>query len=81
MTGNIDGSYVVVSAREAEEGLKELKRFRREYNTEHMKIHTMKIFMDGTQKIHTAAMVTPYVDTGETGSTAFTAEEMADLLK
>ena len=35
----IDGSYVVVSAREAEEGLKELKRFQREYNTEHLKVH------------------------------------------
>ncbi len=77
----IDGSYVVVSAREAEEALKELKRFRREYNTEHVKVHTMKIFMDGTQKIHTAAMVTPYADVKTLGSTAFSPEELADLLK
>jgi hypothetical protein len=41
----------------------------------------MKIFMDGTQKIHTAAMVTPYVDVNTTGSTAFTAEGIAKLLK
>lgn len=77
----IDGSYVVVSARDAEEGLRELKRFQREYNTEHLKVHTMKIFMDGTQKIHTAAMVTPYEDTHTVGSTAFSAEELAELLK
>ena len=77
----IDGSYVVVSAREAEEALTELKRFRNEYNTEHVKVHTMKIFMDGTQKIHTAAMVTPYVDVKTVGSTAFSAEELAELLK
>ena len=77
----IDGSYVVVSAREAEEALTELKRFRSEYNTEHVKVHTMKIFMDGTQKIHTAAMVTPYVDVKTVGSTAFSAEELAELLK
>jgi len=77
----IEGSYVVVSAREAKEGLKELKRFRSTYNTTHMKVHTMKIFMDGTQKIHTAAMVTPYADIHTTGSTAFSAEELADLLK
>ncbi len=77
----IDGSYVVVSAREADEGLEELKRLQREYNTEHLKVHTMKIFMDGTQKIHTAAMVTPYEDTGEKGSTAFTPEELSELLK
>lgn len=36
--------------------------------------------MDGTQKIHTAAMVTPYADTGTTGSTAVTAEELAEIL-
>ena len=77
----VDGCYVVTAAWEAEKALKELKRFRSEYNTEHLKVHTMKIFMDGTQKIHTAAMVTPYADTGETGSTAFNAEELADLLK
>lgn len=77
----IDGSYVAMSAREAEKALKELKRFRREYNTEHVKVHTMKIMMDGTQKIHTAAMVTPYVDVNTLGSTAFSAEELADLLK
>ena len=77
----IDGCYVVLSPREAEKGLKELKRFRKEFNTEHLKVHTMKIFLDGTQKIHTAAMVTPYVDVHTTGSTAFSAEELAELLK
>jgi predicted amidohydrolase YtcJ len=41
----------------------------------------MKIFMDGTQTLHTAALVTPYADTGETGVTAFNVEELADLLR
>ena len=77
----VDGCYVVTSHKEAEKALKELKRFRSEYDTEHLKVHTMKIFMDGTQKIHTAAMVTPYVDTNTVGSTAFTPEELAQLLK
>ncbi|MBR0456054.1 MAG: amidohydrolase family protein [Firmicutes bacterium] len=77
----IDGCYVISANWEAEEGLKELKRFRSEYNTEHLKIHTLKIFMDGTQKIHTAAMVTPYADTGTTGSTAFNKEDLAELIK
>ena len=76
----VDGCYVISSAREAEEGLKELKRFRREYNTEHLKVHTLKIFMDGTLKIHTAAMVEPYEDTHTTGVTAFSREELAELL-
>ena len=77
----IDGCYVVTSYRDAEEGLRELKRFRSEFNTEHLKVHTMKVFMDGTKTIHTAAMVTPYADTQTTGSTAFTAEELAEVLK
>ena len=77
----VDGCLVVNAERDAEEGLKELKRMQREYNTEHVKVHTMKIFMDGTQKIHTAAMVTPYVDVHTTGSTAFSAEGIAKLLK
>ena len=76
----IDGCYVISAPWEMEEGLKELKRFRREYNTEHLKVHTMKVFMDGTQQIHTAAMVTPYADTGTTGNTAFNKEELAELL-
>ncbi len=77
----VDGCLVVNAERDAEEGLKQLKRMQRMYNTEHVKVHTMKIFMDGTQKIHTAAMVTPYVDVHTTGATAFSAEGIAKLLK
>ena len=77
----VDGSLVVNAERDAGEGLEEVKRFRREYNTEHLKVHTMKIFMDGTQKIHTAAMVTPYVDVKTLGTTAFSAEGICELLK
>ena len=77
----IDGSLVVNAERDAKEGLEAVKRFRREFDTEHLKVHTMKIFMDGTQKIHTAAMVTPYADIGTVGSTAFTVEGIAELLK
>ena len=76
----IDGCYVIASHREAEEGLRELKRFRNEYNSEHLKVHTLKIFMDGTQTLHTAALVTPYADTGTTGTTACNKEELADIL-
>ena len=77
----VDGCLVVNAERDAKEGLEEVKRFHREYNTEHLKVHTMKVFMDGTQKIHTAAMVTPYVDVGTTGTTAFSVEGMCELLK
>ena len=77
----IDGAYSITNPRKKEEALEGLKRFNREFTTEHMKVHTLKILMDGTQKIHTAAMVTPYADTHETGSTTFDAEGVADILK
>ena len=78
----VDGCYVIAAPWQAKDGLEELKRFRREYDTEHLKVHTMKIFMDGTNKIHTAAMLEPYADTQTTGaSTAFNPEELASLLK
>ncbi|MBQ9631801.1 MAG: amidohydrolase family protein [Lachnospiraceae bacterium] len=77
----IDGSYVITQPRKAREALDELKRFHREFDTEHLKVHTLKIFNDGTLKIETAAMVTPYEDTGVTGATAFNAEQIAEILK
>ena len=77
----IDGCYMLTNPRKKEEALEGLKRFNREFTTDHLKVHTLKILMDGTQKIHTAAMVTPYVDTHETGATCFDAEGIADVLK
>ena len=77
----VDGCYVISAAWEAEKGIRELKRLRREYNTPHLKVHTLKLFMDGTLKLHSGAMVTPYVETGEKGCNAMNLEEVVSLLK
>ncbi|MGX8696391.1 MAG: amidohydrolase, partial [Prevotella sp.] len=77
----VDGCYVLTQPAKIKEAMEGVKRFRKKYNTEHMKVHTLKIFMDGTLKIETAAMVTPYVDTGVTGASAFNAQQMAEILK
>ena len=77
----VDGCYVLTQPAKLKEAMEGVKRFNREFNTEHMKVHTLKIFMDGTLKIETAAMVTPYVDTGVTGATAFNAGQVAGILK
>jgi predicted amidohydrolase YtcJ len=77
----VDGCYVLTNRRKMKEAIEETKRFNREFNTEHLKVHTLKIFMDGTLKIETAAMVTPYEDTGAVGATTFNAEEIAEILK
>ena len=77
----IDGSYVLTRPSKMQEALEEVRRFSREFKTEHLKVHTLKIFMDGTLKIETAAMVTPYEDTGVTGTTAFNAKQVAEILR
>ena len=76
----IDGCYVVTQPRQVEKAIEELRRMKREFDTEHLKVHTFKIFMDGTLKIETAAMVTPYVDTGTVGATALSVEQLAEVL-
>ena len=76
----VDGCYVISSSREVEEGLKGLRRLNREFDTEHMKVHTLKIFIDGTLKLHTAAMLEPYADVSRRGITALSSGEMAELL-
>ncbi|MBR0301209.1 MAG: amidohydrolase family protein, partial [Bacteroidales bacterium] len=77
----IDGCYVITQPRQVPEALKNLKRFKSEYHTEHLKVHTLKIFNDGTLKIETAALVTPYEDTGDKGTAAFNKDQIAELLK
>ena len=77
----VDGCYVLTQPGKMKEALEGVKHFREEFNTEHMKVHTLKIFMDGTLKIETAAMVTPYVDTGELGASAFNPEQVCEILK
>lgn len=76
----IDGCYVITAPKQVPEALEELKRFRREFDTEHLKVHTLKIFNDGTLKIETAALVTPYEDTLATGVAAFNKDQIAELL-
>ena len=76
----IDGCYVLSIPAKKSEALAELERFHREFDTEHLKVHTLKIFMDGTMKIETAALVTPYVDTGKLGYTAFEAPELSEII-
>ncbi len=76
----VDGCYMLTDPRKVDEALEETKRFNREFDTEHLKVHTFKVLMDGTLKIETAAMITPYEDTGAVGATTLSVDETADLL-
>ena len=76
----IDGCYAIMDPNDIPDAVETVTRYNREYNTEHLKVHTLKMFMDGTLKIHTAAMVTPYADTNTTGSTLIDKYQMKDFL-
>ena len=76
----IEGCYVLSIPAKKDEALAELERFHNKYNSEHLKVNTLKIFMDGTMKIETAALVTPYADTGERGYTTLEADDLADVI-
>ena len=76
----IDGCYILSDPAKLEEALEETKRFSRDFTTEHLKVHTFKVLMDGTLKIETAAMVTPYQDTGTVGGTTFDREQVRAIL-
>ena len=77
----IDGSYFVTNRNKLRSGLEETKRWNREFTTDHLKVHTFKLYMDGTFKIRTAALLTPYEGTDTMGATAVNAEELAELIK
>ena len=77
----IDGSIALTNPKKMKEVVEEVKRFRQKFDSEHLKVHTFKVFMDGTLRIETAAQVTPYVDTNKRGGTTFTKEEVAEVMK
>ena len=77
----IDGSIALTNPKKMKEVVENVKRYREMFSTEHLKVHTFKVFMDGTLRIETAAQVTPYVDTHRSGGPTFTKEEVAEVLK
>ena len=77
----IDGSIALTNPKKMMEVIENVKRYQQEFNTEHLKVHTFKVFMDGTLRIETACQVTPYIDTNKKGSTTFSKEEVAELMK
>ena len=77
----IDGSYALTHPKKMMEVVEQVKRFNRKFHTEHLKVHTFKVFMDGTLRIETAAQITPYEDTHKKGATTFNAEQVAEVLK
>ena len=77
----IDGSIALTNPQKTKEVVEDVKRFSQKFDSEHLNVHTFKVFMDGTLRIETAAQVTPYVDTNKRGGTTYSKEEMAEVMK
>lgn len=77
----IEGSYMVYNPAQAPNAINELIRQNKQYNTEHVKVNTLKLLFDGTMNIRTANMVEPYEDTHTVGGRLFEAEQVAEFLR
>ena len=77
----IEGSYAIHDPSLKSTAIQELVRQHEKFNTKHVKVNTLKIYMDGTLNIRTANMITPYLDTQTKGGRLFDENQVADLLR
>ena len=77
----VDGSYAICDPAELDGIMDILKRYREKYNTKHMRFNTLKIVLDGTMKVHTACMLSPYAGTDCLGGRLFNERQLADIIK
>ncbi|MGI6721561.1 MAG: amidohydrolase [Anaerovoracaceae bacterium] len=57
-----DGAIRFRSYEELPEKIKEVKRLSRKYTSKHIKINTMKLFLDGTNESGNSAMLSPHIN-------------------
>ena len=76
-----EATYIITEPAKAENAVAEFKRLKALYETEHIKFKTVKIMFDGTHRIHTAKLVTPYNDVDTTGGTMLDEAGLYKLLK
>ena len=77
----INGSYGLNLPKHLPGCIEELKRYNKKYNTEHLKVRTLKIWYDGTTAISTSYLLEPRFDNGLTGGRICNVREMADIMK
>ena len=77
----IEASYMVFDPAQAEGAIEELTRQHNKFNTEHVRVNTLKLLLDGTLNIRTANMIEPYEDTHTKGGRLFNEDQVADFLR
>ncbi len=75
------GSYTLFLPKQLPGAIGELKRMAELYNTENLRIDTLKVFYDGVIETHTAHLLEDYSDTpGNRGGSLFGEQEMLQLI-
>ncbi|MEP5566956.1 MAG: amidohydrolase [Halioglobus sp.] len=75
------GAYTVFLPDQAENAVKELQRLATAYNSENLKVDTLKIFFDGVVETRTAHMLQDYEDTpGNRGGSLFGIDKLTSLI-
>ena len=77
---DINGSYGSMLPKYIPTVIDELKRYNKEFNTEHLHVHTLKLWIDGTSAISTACMLEPRFDNGLKGGKLCDMETLKKLL-
>ena len=77
----VDCCYSICTRDECDTVMDTLKRYREKYNTGHLRFNTLKIMLDGTLRIHTGSLLTPYPGTSDMGGVLFNKDELAGIIK
>ena len=76
------GAYTVFLPDQADNAVQELQRLAVAYNSENLKIDTLKVFFDGVVETRTAHMLQDYSDTpGNRGGSLFGVDTLTELVR
>lgn len=76
----VEGTHIINLPQKLDNAIEEFKRLKATYTTEHIKFKTMKMMLDGTQRIHTAKMIEPYADCDSTGGTLIPEDKLYQFI-
>lgn len=76
----VEGCYYIYDPGQIKDAVKELRKYRSRYASEHLNVRTAKIMMDGTHNGHTAALFEPYADYDGNGGTLVDSGTLKDFI-
>lgn len=77
----MEATHIVNHPDKVPGAVEEYKRLKRKYESENLRFNTLKMMLDGTRRVHTACMVSPYADDGSHGGTLIPKEQLKNLLR